>query len=482
MHISTRVRPALLAVVSGACAVALLVPGAASAGASAPLPEIVRATGGGGVPVLAGFTSFDLADVGYEQSEVFFSGTATAYQAAAPDAGDGKVDAVAASTAPYTSRAVVVRPTDRRRFNGTVIVEWLNVSGGADAGPDWMLAHNELVREGFVWIGVSAQRVGLEALKSEVSETNGRTTADAVRYASLSHPGDEYANDIFSQAGQAIRDQARTVLGGLKPKHVIAIGESQAAGRLVGYVNLVHPITEVYDGYLLHSRFGGAPIRDDLDAPVLTFQTEGDVLSTNGAGRQPDTDTHRLWEVAGTAHYDLYGLGLGREDTGDGEAGIAMLESMLDPPTSPSPRFDCGAPINTGQARYVLSAAFFQLNRWVTKGIVPPSAPRLETTSDDPIVFATDADGNALGGIRTPSVDAPVATLTGKSTGGTSFCFLFGSTTPFTPERLQELYPSHRAFVDAWTKATKSAQAAGFLVRADAKELIAAAKQSDIGK
>ena len=87
-----------------------------------------------------------------------------------------------------------------------------------------------------------------------------------------------------------------------------------------------------------------------------------------------------------------------------------------------------------------------------------------------------------LGGVRTPAVDAPVATLSGRSTGGTSFCFLFGSTVPLTPSQLKVLYPNHRAFVSAWVRATKSAHAAGFLVKADAKELESAAVKSNIGK
>jgi hypothetical protein len=79
-------------------------------------------------------------------------------------------------------------------------------------------------------------------------------------------------------------------------------------------------------------------------------------------------------------------------------------------------------------------------------------------------------------------VDAPVATLSGRSTGGTSYCFLFGSTVPFTPSQLEVLYPNHGKFVSAWTQATRSARAAGFLVDADAKELERAAVQSNIGK
>ena len=113
---------------------------------------------------------------------------------------------------------------------------------------------------------------------------------------------------------------------------------------------------------------------------------------------------------------------------------------------------------------------------------MPPVAPRLQTTGVSPVVFATDANGNVLGGIRTPAVDAPVAKLSGGGQGGSSFCFLFGSTAPFTPAQLKVLYPNHRKFVSAWVKATKSARAKGFLVDADAKELESAAVRSNIGK
>ncbi len=81
-----------------------------------------------------------------------------------------------------------------------------------------------------------------------------------------------------------------------------------------------------------------------------------------------------------------------------------------------------------------------------------------------------------------PAVDAAVAALSGKSPGGSSFCSLFGATMPFTPTQLNALYPNHRQFVSAWTKATKSARRAGFLTDADAKELVSAAVHSNIGK
>lgn len=83
---------------------------------------------------------------------------------------------------------MVDRPANPARFNGTVIVEWLNDTAGSDTAAQWTNGHDELVRDGFAWVGVSAQQVGVDALKQ----------ADPVRYAALSHPGDSYSYDIFS--------------------------------------------------------------------------------------------------------------------------------------------------------------------------------------------------------------------------------------------------------------------------------------------
>jgi Alpha/beta hydrolase domain len=444
--------------------------------------------------VIPGFTAFDPAVVGYEQSEVFLQGMASAYQPTAPLGTDGKYSVAEAGSAQYTTRAVVMRPIDPSRFNGTVVVEWLNVSGGVDAAADWMQSHNELIREGFAWVGVSAQKVGVDALKSA-----DPLRGDAVRYAGLVHPGDSYSYDIFSQAGQAIRQNPGAIFGGLTPEHLIAVGESQSAGRLVTYIDAVHPLVHVYDGFLVHSRGAGgaalsqapqptvqvptpAPIRDDLGVPVLVFQTETDVFNSNLNARQPDTNTYRLWEVAGTAHFDFYGLTIGPADTGDGQGAVAVLDSMQHPTNQPNPFFTCNAPINTGPAHFVLDAAFFWLNQWVADGALPPIAPRLETTGVSPVVFATDANGNVLGGIRTPAVDAPIAKLSGLGPPGQQFCASFGTTIPFTPSQLAALYKSHGQFVSAWSQAADAAHAAGFLVGADAEELQSAAAQSDIGK
>jgi hypothetical protein len=65
------------------------------------------------------------------------------------------------ATARYKTRLLVYRPSDPKKFNGTVVVEWLNESAGADTAPDWIGDHTELIRQGFAWVGVSAQALGV---------------------------------------------------------------------------------------------------------------------------------------------------------------------------------------------------------------------------------------------------------------------------------------------------------------------------------
>jgi hypothetical protein len=455
----------------------LLVPRLAASAVAEPTVQgpISASTGGAFV---AG-TTFDLADVGYVQEEFFISGTASAYTSASPLASDGAWSVTPASTAAYKTRILVYRPARARAFSGTVFVEWLNVSGGLDSAPDWITAHIEMIRAGMVWVGVSAQFVGVEGGGGLVSLP--LKSVNPRRYGTLVHPGDSYSYDMFSQAGQALRGPSSArILGGLVPDVVIAAGESQSASRMVTYVNGIHPLAGVFDGFLIHSRSGGgAPlsqnplppisvaspmrIRTDVDVPVFTFQTETDVPSSV-ASRQADTDRFRLWEVAGTAHADSYTLVTGMPDRGD-DPSVAKVVVIA----SPIPGIiDCGAPINSGPQHFVLDAALHHLDRWIRRGTPPPTAPRLETLPGS-TTFATDAFGNVLGGVRTPWVDVPVAKLSGfgQPSGG-SFCGLFGTTVLFDGATLDDLYPSSRVYVRKYRKALTRAVRAGFMRRQDA--------------
>src|SRR5262245_35944824 len=293
--------------------------------AYAQTPQVVAVPG---TPTLI-LSSFDLAPLGYVTEEFFISGTASSYKLAGPPSADGVWSAQPAAEAPFTTRIVVVRPSDSKKFNGTVVVEWLNVSVGADAGADWITTHREITRNGYAYVAVSAQKVGIDGGFSLTGTSTPLKKANPERYGRLVHPGDAFSYDMFSQAGSAVRATGNVrVLGPLVPQRVLAVGVSQSAMFLTTYVNAVDPLAKVYDGFLIHSRFGNAASLDnavmtggsgqprvikqrlDLRVPVITVIMETDLLDGNIAGyhaaRQPDHARLRVREVARPSHADHF--------------------------------------------------------------------------------------------------------------------------------------------------------------------------------
>ena len=454
---------------------------------------------------------FDLSLVGYEQSELFISGTARSFTNVGDLTPDGRwVVEPADGEADYTSRILVLRPSDPADFNGTVVMEWFNVSAGIDAAPNLTMSHVQQMREGVAYVGVSAQFRGIEQSPGTI-DIGFPTFLKGIqpdRYKSLHHPGDSFSYDIFNQAAQAVRaPEGIDPLDGLDVDRIIATGESQSAFRLTTYVNAIDPLVRLFDGFLIHSRGGSSAalsqdpqprvdtpervlIRPDVRVPVLTFQTDTDLLLLGWVpDRQPDTDNIVLWEVAGTAHGDVYSVvpDRGPQDPGDNPDIAEVVEVA-----SPIPGImDCGAPINSGPQHYVMNAAIHHLIRWAAGGDPPPSAPRMEVVEAeiDPDAEGrqatyealTDEHGNILGGIRTAWVDVPVATLTGNPVTGDSFCGLFGTTTLFDDAKLAGLYPDKATYLDAMTASINQSVADGFLMQADGDLILENAATNPIG-
>lgn len=431
---------------------------------AAPAPRVT-----GPVAGKSGMASpVDLAAKGYVEDEFFLSGDASAYAKAGDWGSDGKWKATPSRTAAYTTRVLVRRPSTPAKFNGTVVVEWFNVTGGIDASPDYGYMRDELLRSGYIWVGVSAQAVGVAATVRQ----------NPTRYKDLSHPGDAFAYDIYTQAARAVR--AGELFGrnyGIKA--VLATGDSQSAIFMTTYVNAVDPLVKVYDGFLVHSRFSsagtlgdGSPppnpaeIRGDIEAPVIVVLSETDI-GFNFSTRQPDGDRLRLWEMAGTAHADQY------------------LLNQFAPPTPgqpPSNPLGCAKPLNSANQHWVIKAALSHLNQWVRGGPSAPTSPRIKMNDPDPKVIARDEYGNALGGIRLPELEAPTATLSGvPSPGSPGYCIFFGSTTTFDATRLARLYPDHDAYVSAYSAAVDRLLAAGFILAPDADEAKSAARATTVG-
>lgn len=428
-----------------------------------------------------------LAAASYEEHEFAAAGTASSYVAQGELGFDGRWTFTEGDTAPYRTRVLVRRPADPAAFNGTVVVEWLNVSGGLDADPDWQSLHEEITRAGAIWVGVSAQLIGVNggpvAVSTPQSEAAGAgrgiRTIDPERYGALDHPGDGFSFDIFTQVARAVR-AGGPLLGGAIPEQIVALGESQSAFALVTYINGVQPLTHAFDGFLVHSRgatglplsapgegagiadaIGGTPaiLREDTTVPVLELQSETDVtgILSSYASRQDDSEVFRLWEVAGTAHADRHLVGEANADA-----------------------LGCGA-INDGPLHLVAKAALRALDQWIRTGGAPPTADRLEVTTDPAPAIARDVDGIALGGVRTPLVDAPVDVLSGEPGPSPSIvCLLSGSTTPLSTEALVHRYPTREVYDEAFAALTEDVIHDGFVLEDDRGALLAYADRDRV--
>jgi hypothetical protein len=301
------------------------------------------------------------------------------------------------------------------------------------------------VRGGYAAVIMSCQAVGVAYLKSW----------DPVRYANLVHPGDAYAADICSQAGQALRNPAGLdPMGGLAVQRLIIEGESQSASELGTYVESVAPLIEpVFDGFIL-TVGGGDSFRADLDVRVLQVQSELEL--TLPTGGPADSAFYRRWEIAGGAHSDRYSFDYVGPSF-DYDHGLPRGTSIFNGPDNP------GCLHNRAPKMLAQRAALYHMHRWIAEGVPPPIAPRIQFAGG---AIARDVHGNALGGLRLPHVDVPVARYSGEAADSCSP--LSGKTEFFDSATLAALYPSQQAYEDQLRAATDAAVAAGFILPADA--------------
>jgi hypothetical protein len=409
-----------------------------------------------------------LAVNGYIEQEFFIEGTANRYNTPT-----GATGSIIDGGHAYKTRVVVRRPVSKHKFNGTVLVEWSNVTNGFDAENLWFFGWEHVLRAGYAWVGVSAQRVGVDRLKARSPERYG--TLDVTAGGTITN--DALAYDIFMQAGKALRNPSGVnPLGDLKPKAFIAGGESQSAQRLSVFINSIMPLGNVYNGVFLLSNFGQA-IRTDTAVPIFKVLFEWDVQTGEAAVRQDDTSKFRAWEVAGTAHVDHH-LRLSREPLELRDLAAVSSEANLAP--------NCAVPTIGSRVpnHYVVGAALDQMERWVRQGKQPAKAPRFEIASMGPgnaAKIARNEFNLALGGIRLAEIAVPTAENVGESVSGGA-CPRWGYHKPFDVETLEQLYPNRGRYLEKVTRVTFDNVRHGYLLPEDAARTLATANANSVGK
>lgn len=395
---------------------------------------------------------------GYVEEEYLLSGDADLYGY------DDELqpEVISEEPLPYTTRLLVRRPAKRSAFSGTVLVEALNPSIGADLQTKWSSSAELLGRSGHAYVGVTV------ANRGAAQPVDALAAFDPERYAALDYPDMGVTWDLLAQLGATLQSRkAPNPLARLGVQRVYLTGASQSGTIIRTFLeDGFHARAKsadgspVYDAHLITISSGpfqagywsinsdtpmdAVPVDDPRrtisahGVPVVELLSEGEA-ATHLTARRPDSSTkgdrYRLYEVAGARHTTV------------------SLERV------------CGEPgetvANDLPMEQAVNATIANLDRWVRTGRPMPTAPRLELVEGpDPhlgLPLVRDDDGNAVGGLRLPMIRVPNATYTASGK------------THFTEERLAELYPTKGHHLAAMARAVRDVRREGFLPRDDAR-------------
>jgi hypothetical protein len=390
-------------------------------------------------------------------------------------------------TAPGGAYAVpitLVLPARAEDHNGFAVVDIINtvtigkpqfVTGGAPLplarthmGDDFLFGR------GNAYVGVIWDKAAVEALK------NGTIAARADGYT------------ILEDAAALARDPRKFLPSdtGAAPSSgkIIAYGYSQTGAVLRGWYVDHHNGQDgalIFDGGLIAGASGGCR---DLQTwrwrecegaiagsgKIISLSTESDA-EWGGYFERGEADDYRFLEIAGVSHIPA--------PAADFRAHGMPEQNAVD--FGPSFR-----------------AALVNLQEWLDGKNPPPSASMELAAKPTRYVdglglreAVRDADGNAKGGLRLPHMPTILADGTragaplGKYTGlawsyeASNFFFvLSGTFTPFPPDKVEALYPTHETYVAAVTAAAQDLAAKRYILAEDADAYIADAERSDIGR
>jgi len=319
------------------------------------------------------------------------------------------------------------------------------------------------MRSGYAWVGVSAEQLGIHSPK-------GLRKWNPARYGSLDVTAgstllqDQLCFDIFSQAVMALKGEQKVrPLGDLRPEIIVATGHSRSAFMLTRYYNFIQPGRGIIDGFMI--RGAGGLVRTDVPAKVFKLNAETDLIEVYQIPvRQPDSDRIITWEFSGTSHADQTFL--------DSYSAIRKRDFGFFTP------LQCDLPLYSEIPFYYgFSAAMDHLNRWIREKIAPPPGIQISVQQTEPVVIVErDTLGNALGGVRLPQFDVPVAMNSGKN-AGESFCKYYGTHKEFDQKTLKSLYPTHQVYMKKFSKSVQENLKAGYILKADTSEMMNEARR-----
>lgn len=494
-----------------------------------PLPTVSES-----IPVTAESFPFQGAGVAgeaglpldYTEEEYLLFGNANVYDWAYPTG-----VSLALQDQPYGTRILIRRPADPKDFSGRLQLEMFNPSSGLDIPIVWAELGDYFTRSGDIWVGLTCQPSPIRTLwffngpvnSSGGGGGNGRYDdlfSDDAGEPIFSEQGQGW--DIIAQTGRLLKTDSEAnplFTAGFEVERMYLMGQSQTAMYTLTYINGFSMLermpdgSPIYDGYFPLQSFGATRINElghgiysDLpftdprrnvvpghDAPVIHVQTETEVAmdpTPTRADSNDPLDCYRLYEVPGASHADdavYHDLGM---TPGEGVFYTGLLQlrgtncTTLQLGGRTADNFPVPIPWalygwapsyvapNAYPLRYVEAAALENLDRWVKYGIPAPVADRVAR----PVLTTRDANGNAIGGVRTPYLNVP----TGSYAAGNPSYLMNGFKVPFTETQLRALYKNHGGYVNQVVRDCNKLVNGRWLLLEDATEIKTEAAMSNV--
>ena len=164
---------------------------------------------------------------------------------------------------------------------------------------------------------------------------------------------------------------------------------------------------------------------------------------------------------------------------------IAGASHVVQPSSS-----ECTLPLARLDWTPVSRATLVALDRWVATNAPPPDSRLmpLEPTSEADVLAAPrhlpqavierpkrDADGNVLGGVRLPDMEAPLGVHAAQQEPKSFGCSLMGAFLPFSDTRIAERYKDRDDYVNQVRTAARKLEAERLLLPEDAAVIVNAA-------
>lgn len=485
-----------------------------AATATGPVPNSAESQPYGAANAQGAPSAQDLSTIGYTEEEFFVSGRASEYRY------DKDFNVIAGpADIPYTTRLLIRRPGDPQRFSGIVHLENAHPLAGGhgmwSAAGRYMTSHGDayallmsgedaLTRGGAIAPERAAMRAQLQG-QQDLGIVHVLQRFDPKRYAPLVWPDTDAARwDAMAQTGAFLKSRdPHGPMAGFAVKRIYAEGWSFTGSLLRTFINegfhdraRLADGRPIFDGYLIGissstfvsgviSLTTGTPtlpighprrVTRAIDVPVIELMTENEAV-TNTGPQAADIDTgfgrHRLYEVGGLTHGD--GLAPpGRETTMRYQLQQRGLPARTDTDA-------CSMEHSDVPMGHLAGAALANLDAWVTRGVPPPHAERLQL---DPATHAVIRDefGNARGGVRTAQLDVPLATYAEPGAGSPESCrgpagpFMRIRRLPFDRAKVLSTYGSEAQFMQRFASRAHELVKQRWLLEDDARLEIEAAR------